>query len=72
MDVIADGTRRSPPAGAGVGIVGYCWGGTVAWLAAARVDGLACAIAYYGGGMPTAIGEKPAARCSRTSASRTR
>jgi carboxymethylenebutenolidase len=33
------------------GIVGYCWGGTVAWVAAARVDGLACAAPYYGGGI---------------------
>ncbi|MSQ59715.1 MAG: dienelactone hydrolase family protein [Betaproteobacteria bacterium] len=42
-----------------VGIVGYCWGGTVAWLAAARVSGLACAIPYYGGGISGFIGEKP-------------
>jgi carboxymethylenebutenolidase len=42
-----------------VGIVGYCWGGTVAFKAAASVDGLACAVAYYGGGIPGAINEKP-------------
>jgi carboxymethylenebutenolidase len=30
-----------------VGVVGYCWGGTVAWLAACRLD-IACAAAYYG------------------------
>jgi carboxymethylenebutenolidase len=42
-----------------VGVVGYCWGGLLAWLAAARVSGFSCAIAYYGGGMPDAIGEKP-------------
>ena len=59
MDVVA---ARDAAAQAGrVGIVGYCWGGFIAWLAAARVDGFACAIAYYGGGMPDAIGEKP--RC---------
>ncbi len=34
-----------------VGIVGYCWGGTVAWVAAAKLDGLACAVSYYGGGV---------------------
>jgi carboxymethylenebutenolidase len=38
------------PAGK-VGIVGYCWGGTVAWKAACTLDGLACAIPYYGGGI---------------------
>ena len=42
-----------------VGIVGYCWGGTVAWVAAARLGGLACSAPYYGGGMPGFIGEKP-------------
>jgi carboxymethylenebutenolidase len=42
-----------------VGIVGYCWGGTVAFKSASSVDGLACAIAYYGGGIPGLIGEKP-------------
>lgn len=42
-----------------VGIVGYCWGGTVAWKSASSVDGLACAICYYGGGIPGLINEKP-------------
>lgn len=42
-----------------VAIVGYCWGGTVAWLAAARVAGLACAIPYYGGGIPNFADEQP-------------
>ena len=42
-----------------VGIVGYCWGGTVSWVSAARATGLACAAPYYGGGMPGFIGEKP-------------
>jgi len=44
-----------------VGIVGYCWGGYVTWMAASRLDGFACAVPYYGGGMIEAIGEKP--RC---------
>jgi carboxymethylenebutenolidase len=34
-----------------VGIVGYCWGGLVAWLAAAKVPGLSAAVPYYGGGI---------------------
>ena len=34
-----------------VGIVGYCWGGLLAWRAAEQVQGLAAAVAYYGGGM---------------------
>ncbi len=35
-----------------VGVVGYCWGGTIAWLSAAQARGLSCAVAYYGGGIP--------------------
>jgi len=45
--------------GGKAGIVGYCYGGTVTWLAAARASGLACAVPYYGGGMPGFIGDKP-------------
>jgi carboxymethylenebutenolidase len=44
-----------------VGMVGYCWGGYLSWMSAARIPGFACAIAYYGGGMPDAIAEQP--RC---------
>jgi carboxymethylenebutenolidase len=29
--------------------LGYCWGGSVSYLAAKRVPGLACAVSYYGG-----------------------
>jgi carboxymethylenebutenolidase len=42
-----------------VGIVGYCWGGTIAWLAASRAKDLAAAVAYYGGGVPELKDEKP-------------
>src|SRR5256886_7206436 len=34
-----------------VGIVGYCWGGFVAWMASAKVNGLSAAVPYYGGGI---------------------
>jgi len=44
-----------------VGIVGYCWGGTAAWKAACTLDGLACAIPYYGGGITGLTGLK--AKC---------
>ena len=37
--------------GGKVGIVGYCFGGTIAWLAAARLPGLSAAVGYYGGGI---------------------
>lgn len=31
-----------------VAVIGFCWGGTLAWLAAVRLHGLHGAIAYYG------------------------
>jgi carboxymethylenebutenolidase len=43
-----------------VAIVGFCWGGTLAWLAACRRD-YAAAIAYYGSMMPDFADEN--ARC---------
>ena len=42
-----------------VGVVGYCWGGFIAWMSACRLSGFACAVAYYGGGMLEAIAETP-------------
>jgi carboxymethylenebutenolidase len=42
-----------------IGIVGYCWGGTVAWKAASTLAGIACSVPYYGGGVPGLIGEQP-------------
>ena len=44
-----------------VGIVGYCWGGYLAWLASGAVEGLAASIPYYGGGMPKRADVQP--RC---------
>ena len=34
-----------------VGVVGYCWGGALTWLAACKIDGFAAASSYYGGGI---------------------
>lgn len=42
-------------------VVGYCLGGTLAWLAATRIDGVACSVSYYGGGVAETASEKP--RC---------
>jgi carboxymethylenebutenolidase len=47
-------------AGAGrIGVVGYCWGGTVAWVAATRSRTFAAAVSYYGGGVPELAEEQP-------------
>ena len=42
-----------------VGIVGYCFGGSVAWLAATRLNGFAASVAYYGGNVADFAEEKP-------------
>jgi carboxymethylenebutenolidase len=42
-----------------VGIVGYCMGGTIAFLAAAKLDGLSAAIGYYGGQIAKNADQKP-------------
>jgi carboxymethylenebutenolidase len=34
-----------------VGVVGFCWGGLLAWRAAGSMNHVAAAVCYYGGGM---------------------
>jgi carboxymethylenebutenolidase len=55
---IAAAVKEASSAGK-VGVVGYCFGGRMAWLAASRVDGVAAAVSYYGGGVPGLASEKP-------------
>ncbi len=42
-----------------VAIIGFCMGGTIAFLAAAKLNGLSAAIAYYGGQIAKNADEKP-------------
>ena len=42
-----------------VGAVGYCWGGSLAWLAATRIEGLAASVSYYGGAVGEFVEETP-------------
>jgi carboxymethylenebutenolidase len=44
-----------------VGVVGFCFGGRLTWLASANLGGIAAAVAYYGGGIPGMIALQP--RC---------
>jgi carboxymethylenebutenolidase len=39
--------------GGKVGIVGFCYGGLLAWRAACELTGLSAAVPYYGGGVTT-------------------
>jgi len=32
-----------------VAVLGYCWGGSLAFLSATRLSGVTCAVGYYGG-----------------------
>jgi len=66
-NVIADTTAAAEsaaeggPEGGKVGIVGYCWGGQIVYVASCRLgDKLACASGYYGGGIAPFLGETPA------------
>jgi carboxymethylenebutenolidase len=42
-----------------VGIIGFCMGGTIAFLAASKCNGLSAAICYYGGQIAKNADEKP-------------
>jgi carboxymethylenebutenolidase len=43
------GAAADTLSGLKTGVIGYCWGGSLAWLAATRLDGFAAAVCYYGG-----------------------
>ena len=43
-----------------VAITGFCYGGSLTWMAASRVQGLACAVGYYGRLIPDHLDEQPA------------
>lgn len=58
-DIQAAIDQAAQASGGKVGIVGFCWGGLLAWRAACTLTGLSAAIAYYGGGM---TGEEETAR----------
>lgn len=40
-------------------VVGYCYGGSIAWFAATRMNGVAAASSYYGSLVPGAAAEVP-------------
>jgi carboxymethylenebutenolidase len=50
---LLDITAAAKALGSGkrIGIIGYCWGGTLAWQAACQTDDFAAAVGWYGGGI---------------------
>lgn len=59
LDILA--AAAALPKSAKRGIVGYCWGGTVAWHGATRTSAFAASVGWYGGGVAAAREEAP--RC---------
>jgi len=59
-DVVRDiAAAKAAVADAGrIGAVGYCWGGTLAWLAATRLK-VDCAVGYYGSMTVDFVDEQP-------------
>lgn len=51
QDVQAAVDYAAKDSGCKVGVVGYCWGGLLAWRAATKLSGVSAAVPYYGGGM---------------------
>ena len=51
--------RRGHLAGKKLGIVGYCFGGTVAWWGATRTNKFAASSCWYGGGIAGTKDERP-------------
>ena len=51
------------PAGKGIGVIGFCYGGLLSWLTATRGEDLkmqpACAVGYYAGGIGKVAAEEP-------------
>jgi carboxymethylenebutenolidase len=54
-----DAAKQHVASAGKTGIIGYCWGGSLSFKSACNVNGLACAVAYYGGAIPSLINEKP-------------
>ena len=55
---IAAAAKKLASAGK-VGVVGYCWGGSLAFLAATRLEGLSAAVGYYGSAIAKHASERP-------------
>lgn len=55
-----DAAVRAVSAAGKVGLMGYCFGGYVAWLSGCNLDNLACAVGCYGAGIAArAAGDTP-------------
>ena len=61
MKDVAAAADAAAAEGGKVGMVGYCWGGLIVYVAACRLDDrLAAGVGYYGGNIKAYLGETPA------------
>ncbi len=58
MKAAVDALKKENPK---VAVIGYCMGGSLAWLAATRIPGVTAAIGYYGGAVAEFANEQPKA-----------
>ena len=58
LDATAAWAKANGGNGARMAVTGFCWGGTITWLAATRLKPDA-AVGYYGGGIHGTKNEKP-------------
>lgn len=58
MDIKA-AVQELTKGGAKIGVVGYCMGGSMAWLSATRINGLSASVGYYGGAVADFATENP-------------
>lgn len=57
LDVAA--AVKAAAEGGKVGVVGYCWGGSLAYAAACSIPGVAAAVGYYGGNIAKSLDSAP-------------
>jgi carboxymethylenebutenolidase len=59
LDIEAAARRIEARTGGAIAVVGFCWGGSLAWLAACRSAGVAGAVGYYGAQIIQFSSERP-------------
>ena len=59
LDLEAAARELRRTTGRAPAVIGYCWGGSLAWLMACRSAEVACSIGYYGAQIIQFVGERP-------------
>ncbi len=59
LDIEAAARVLTAHTGKAPAVIGYCWGGSMAWLSACRSGAVSCAVGYYGGQISMFVAEQP-------------